>query len=87
MTLSFKNSRNVERVIAENLSSRKEVYKVINDFLDEHHFKSYYSREIYKPIEVMFDVGSHSEFFYLRGTEEEISSFRHNQGEVENGKN
>ena len=87
MTLSFKNSRNVERVIAENLSGRKEVYKAINDFLAEHHFKSYYSREIYKPTEVMFDVGSHSEFFYLRGTEKEISSFRYNQGEVENDEN
>jgi hypothetical protein len=76
MTLYFENSRRQERIIAENLIARKDVYKAINDFLDDHHFKSYYSREIYKPAEVTFDVGSHTEFFHLKGTEEEVLNFK-----------
>lgn len=76
MTLYFENSRKQERVIAENLTARKDVYKKINDFLDEHHFKSSYSREIYNLTEVVFDVGSHTEFFHLKGTEEEVLNFK-----------
>ena len=76
MTLYFENSRKQERVIAENLITRKDVYKKINDFLNEHHFKSYYSRELYKSTEVIFDVGSHTEFFHLKGTEEEVLNFK-----------
>lgn len=76
MILYFENSRKQERVIAENLITRKDVYKKINDFLNEHHFKSYYSRELYKPTEVIFDVGSHTEFFHLKGTEEEVLNFK-----------
>lgn len=77
-TLYFENSKGKESVIAENLSTRKGVYAAINAFLDEHNFKSYYSREIFKEDEVWFDVGSHSEFFHLRGSKEELVNF-HNQ--------
>ena len=43
MKLFFKNSRGEERVIAEPLN-REEVNKKINKFLDDHNFKSYYTR-------------------------------------------
>ena len=43
MKLFFQNSRGEERVIAEP-SNREEVNKEINKFLDDHNFKSYYTR-------------------------------------------
>ena len=47
MKLFFQNSRGEERVIAEP-SNREEVNNEINKFLDEHKFKSYYTREFGK---------------------------------------
>ena len=40
---------------------------VINDFLKQHNYKSYYTRRWYDEEEgcVWFDVGSHTEFFKL----------------------
>lgn len=76
MVLLFKNGKGNKRVIAENLTSRKDVYTAINSFLDEHSFKSYYTREVYDKDSVMFDVGSHTEFFYLNGDSNEIEKFR-----------
>ena len=43
MKLIFQNSRGEERVIAEP-SDREEINKEINKFLDDHNFKSYYTR-------------------------------------------
>lgn len=83
MKLYFENSKGKERVIAESLSTRKDVYDAIHKFLDEHNFKCYYSRELYNENQVTFDVGSHTEFFHLKGTEEEITSFR-NDAKKEN---
>ena len=64
--LIFQNSRGEERVIAEP-SNREEVNKEINKFLDDHNFKSYYIRVWEENGRLIFDVGSHTEFFLLEG--------------------
>ena len=61
MKLFFQNSRSEERVIAEP-SNREEVNKEINKFLDDHNFKSYYTRVWEADGRLIFDVGSHTEF-------------------------
>ena len=61
----FKNSRGERREIGK-ASSEKEAFKVIHQFLDEHKFKSYYTRSWLNPsnkLEKIYDVGSHTEFF------------------------
>lgn len=64
MKLIFQNNRGQERVIAEP-SNIEECYKEINKFLDDHNFKSYYTRVWEENGRLAFDVGSHTEFFYL----------------------
>lgn len=66
MRLLFKNSYGKERVIAE-VKDIDECFKEINKFLDEHNFKSYYTRVREEDGRLEFDVGSHTEFFYLEG--------------------
>lgn len=74
MKLYFRNGRGEERVIAEP-TNKEEVSKEINKFLDEHNFKSYYTRVWNENGRLKFDVGSHTEFFYLEGmTFEEYTS-------------
>ena len=48
-------------------SNREEVNKEINKFLDDHNFKSYYTRVWEENGRLVFDVGSHTEFFILEG--------------------
>lgn len=65
MTLKFENSAGVERVIAE-VSSEEDAFREIHKFLEEHKFKSYYTRTIcVSPYHIIYDVGSHTEFFHL----------------------
>lgn len=64
--LIFQNSRGEERIIAEP-SNREEVNKEINKFLDAYNFKSYYTRVWEENGRLIFDVGSHTEFFILEG--------------------
>ena len=64
--LIFQNSIGEEIVIAEP-SNREEVNKEINKFLDDHNFKSYYTRVWEENGRLIFDVGSHTEFFVLEG--------------------
>ena len=66
MKLIFQNSRGEERVIAEP-SNREEAIKEINKFLDNHNFKRYYTRVLEADGRLVFDVGSHTEFFILEG--------------------
>ena len=51
--------------MAENINN-DEAFKKIHDFLDQHNYKSYYTRVWQKDDEVWYDVGSHSEFFCLK---------------------
>ena len=49
------------------------VNEVINHFLKEHNFKSYYSRMwISAPGHLKIDIGSHIEFFIVKGPVEEV---------------
>lgn len=65
MKLYFKNSQGKERLIAE-CETTKDVSREIHKFLDDHNYKSYYSRSRGDEEKVMIDVGSYSEFFVLR---------------------
>lgn len=66
MKLYFKNCQGKERLIAE-CETTKDVSREIHKFLDDHNYKSYYSRSWGDEEKVMIDVGSYSEFFVLRG--------------------
>lgn len=63
----FKNSSGNLRLIKE-ANNKEEIKNIIQDFLDEHNFKSYYWRMWYESEEsyTYVDVGSHSEFFCIR---------------------
>ena len=66
MKLYFCDSNNQERIIAE-VSNDVEAMQQINKFLDEHNYKSYYTRIWVEPNgDKWFDVGSHTEFFILK---------------------
>lgn len=65
MNLYFKNSQGKKRIIAENLSSSKEIFKHINKFLEDHNYKSYYTRMWHDGKYTIYDVGSHTEFFLV----------------------
>ena len=66
MKLYFRNSRGEERMIAEPVDD-KECHQEIQKFLDEHNFKSYYTRTWTEPDgSKWYDVGSWSEFFIVR---------------------
>ena len=62
----FENSRHEEREIGASVDMEC-AYKIIDKFLDEHNFKSYYKNvyEIEKG-KTRVDVGSWSEFFYIQ---------------------
>ena len=64
----FKNSNGKIRTIGEVIT-QKEAFKVVNSFLDEHNYKSYYKRT-WKTDDktTAVDVGSHTEKFYLKET-------------------
>lgn len=65
MKLYFENGCGKERLIAE-CKTVQDAHKEIDKFLNEHNFKSYYSRSWGNEDGVTIDVGSHSEFFVLR---------------------
>ena len=65
MKLFFENRKGEQRQIAEGTLT--EGRKAIFAFLEEHNFKSYYQRETTLPNgDIQIDVGSHTEFFYLK---------------------
>ena len=45
--------------------NKEEVHKEIKKFLDEYNFKSYYTRIWEENGRLKYDVGSHTEFFFL----------------------
>lgn len=67
MKVYFENSEGQRRVIGENVSTMQEVMKIIQNFLNEHNYKSYYTRTWYEDGWTWFDVGSHTEFFLCDG--------------------
>ena len=65
LTLYFKNSYGIRREIGSG-ETEKDIYKIINQFLKERNFKSYYTRSWVSrdnEKEKVYDVGSHTEFF------------------------
>ena len=66
----FENSRKEEREIGTAVDMQ-EAYKIIDKFLEEHNFKSYYKNvcEIEKG-KIRVGVGSWSEFFYVQEWED-----------------
>ena len=70
MKLYFENSYGKERVIAE-VQNEQEAMKEINKFLDDHNYKSYYTRIWIENGRKKYDVGSHTEFFWLEGVDNE----------------
>ena len=66
MKLIFQNSYGEERVIAEP-TNREEIDKEIDKFLDNHNFKSYYTRVWEENGRLIYDVGSYTELFIVEG--------------------
>ncbi len=64
MKLYFQNKFDEEIIIAHP-NNIDEAFLEIKKFLNEHHFKSYYTRIWKENNRLIFDVGSHSEFFFL----------------------
>lgn len=65
LVLYFENRFGERRIIGK-ASDEKDTSKLINDFLNNHNYKSYYTRTWVSennPKEKIYDVGSHSEFF------------------------
>lgn len=68
MKLIFQNSSGVERVIALP-NNEEEAMKEIYKFCEERNFKIYYVRTWMSNNRKVYDVGSHTEFFYLESNE------------------
>ena len=65
MKLYFENSIGKRRIIAKP-KTEEEAWKEIHKFCDDRNFKIYYTRSWKTPDGAkVFDVGSHTEFFYL----------------------
>lgn len=65
MKLYFENSRGQRRIIAEP-ETRDDAWTEIHNFCEERDFHIYYVRTWKTPDGAeVYDVGSHSEFFYL----------------------
>lgn len=65
MNLYFRDSYGAKRLIAPNLQLEKEIWIHIQKFLDDHNYKSYYTRMWYNDGYTWYDVGSHTEFFLV----------------------
>lgn len=66
LKLYFKNCQGEERLIAE-CETVQETHTEIKKFLDEREYVSYYSRSWGNEENIVIDVGSHSEFFVIKG--------------------
>jgi hypothetical protein len=60
----FENSRKIRTKIGE-AETVYDVYEIVNKFLEDHNYISYYKRLNNLGSEYQLDVGSHSEFFYF----------------------
>lgn len=82
MKVLFEDRYGRYREIAD-VETKQEVNKAICDFLNKYNFKSYYTRNwVHETKEgkwhVMYDVGSHSEFFCVPfETHDEAVAFLH----------
>lgn len=65
MKLYFQNRNGKERLIAE-VKDGDDAYMKIKEFCNERGFKIYYTRCWKRDNVVVYDVGSHTEFFLLK---------------------
>ena len=66
LNVLFENSKGHSRIIG-TVENEESAFKVINDFLDDHNYKSYYQRTWKKDDKTtVVDVGSHTELFYIQ---------------------
>lgn len=75
MTLYFQYSNGNRRELAE-YTNKENIFKAINNFLDKHNYKSYYTRVWREEDEVWIDVGSWSEFFVVKDEDGEWGDVR-----------
>ena len=82
MRLYFETSTGKRKFISQ-VFFMKEISAIIADVLEEHNYKSYYTRIWYEKEkkELWFDVGSHSEFFIVTGVEEDSNLLKDIRGE------
>lgn len=67
--LYFISSRNEYRLLKRNVTW-DECFTLIGEFLKEHNFTWYYTRTWSVDEGMMFDVGSHTEFFLWGGKDD-----------------
>ena len=66
LNVMFENFKGQKRIIG-TVENEESAFKIINDFLDAHNYKSYYQRTWNKDDKTtVVDVGSHTEFFYIQ---------------------
>lgn len=64
MKVYFRDSHGKKRLLKE-VETKEGVWKVIQKFLDDHNFTSYYARLWFVDGYTWFDVGSHTEYFLV----------------------
>lgn len=64
MKLYFENSKGKKKLLGK-YKTEKGAVRRINRFCEDHNFKIYYMRIVEHDEYKWYDVGSHSEFFYL----------------------
>lgn len=67
----FRRSNGERILLAENVD-KNGAFKIMSKFLDDHNYKSYYTRTWEKDNELWMDVGSWSEFGVLVYKDENI---------------
>lgn len=79
MILYFQNLEGDERIIGYPINI-EETQIMINKFLDKNNYKCYYQRLQMVDDRLQFDVGSHSEFFYLGNINQETRKILKERG-------
>ena len=80
MILKFVNIENSSRTrVIANVKTEQEAFSEIHKFLEEHNYKSYYTRTWFHNNVKIHDVGSYTEFFHLEL--EDGEKFEHKIGE------
>ena len=64
MNVYFRDSNGKKRFL-QSAPTEDFVWKIIKKFLDDHNFKSYYTRTWFADGYTWYDVGSHTEFFLV----------------------
>ena len=65
MNVYFRDSYGKRRLLEANVKDKEAVWKIIQKFLDDHNYKSYYTRVWYNEGYTWYDVGSHTEYFLV----------------------